>query len=88
MELKVTSRTATDEQGICRKYHYSLLVDHITAGNFTCEDYGVQIQEENGDCARIPGITTSAVRIDELLSLLADNLVSPSSLSDVVADWL
>ena len=35
-----------------------------------------------------PGITTSASRIDQLITLLVDNRVGPSGLSDVVADWL
>ena len=36
----------------------------------------------------IPAITTSAVRIDELMALLVDNRVGPAGLADVVADWL
>jgi len=88
MELKVTTRTALDESGTCRTYHYFLLIDQIVSGNFACEDYGVQIQEENGDCASIPGITTSAMRIDELITLLVEHKVGPTALADVIADWL
>ena len=88
MELKVTSRTMQDEGGVCRTYHYSLLVDQVVSGNFSCEDYGVQVQEENGDCVSIPGITTSAMRIDELITLLVEHQVGPTTLADVVADWL
>ena len=36
----------------------------------------------------IPGITVSAQRVDELLSLLVEHRVSPTALADVVADWL
>lgn len=88
MELKIASRTVTDEQGRHRRYHYSVLVDQIESGNFACEDYGVQIREEGGDCAMVSSITTSAMRIDELMTLLVDNKVGPTTLGDVVADWL
>ena len=36
----------------------------------------------------IPAITTSAVRIDELMTLLVDHAVGPAGLADIVADWL
>ena len=88
MEFKITSRTITDEQGSPRKFHYSLLVDQIEGGHFACENYGVRITEEGGECASIPGITTSAMRIDELMTLLVEHRVSPTSLTDVVTDWL
>ena len=88
MELKITSRTVTDEMGKQRRYHYSVLVDQIESGNFACEDYGVRIQEEGGDCAAVASITTSAMRIDELMTLLVENRVGPTTLGDVVADWL
>ena len=46
------------------------------------------IAEEDGDCAQIRGITTSAVRIDELMTTLVEQQVSPTVLEDVVQDWL
>ena len=44
--------------------------------------------EDSGDNAVIPAITTSAARIDELMTLLVDHCVGPAGLADVVADWL
>ena len=85
MELKIASRSLTDEAGKLRRLHYFLLVD---AGSFFCEQYGVKIAEEDGDCAQIRGITTSAVRIDELMTTLVEQQVSPTVLEDVVQDWL
>ena len=41
-----------------------------------------------GEDTAIPSITTSATRIDELMTLLVDNRVGPAGLSDVIADWL
>jgi hypothetical protein len=64
------------------------LVDELEAGSFFCEQYGVKIAEEDGDCAQIRGITTSAVRIDELMTTLVEQQVSPTVLEDVVQDWL
>ena len=37
---------------------------------------------------QIRGITTSAVRIDELMTTLVEQQVSPTVLEDVVQDWL
>ena len=54
-------------------------------GNKNCDP---RIAEESGGDVSIPGITTSAARIDELMALLVDNRVGPAGLSDVVADWL
>ena len=88
MELTIASRTITDENGTPRQFRYALLIDQISSGCFFCENYGVLISETNGDTASIPGITSSAARIDELMTLLIEHNVSPTTLADVVADWL
>ena len=88
MELKITSRTIKDEFGRARRFHYSLIIDQVETGRFACENYGVGIREECGDYAAIPNITTSAMRIDELMTLLVEHKVGPTTLADVVADWL
>ena len=67
-EVKIASRTCPDEFGRPRTFHYSLTVDTVESNAFSCENYGVRISEESGDTAAIPGITTSAVRIDELMN--------------------
>lgn len=87
-ELKIASRTCRDPQGKPRTFHYALTVDTVEGENFCCENYGVRVWEEQGEEATIPGITTSAARIDELMTLLVDNQVGPASLRDVVDDWL
>ncbi len=88
MEIKIASRTCPDELGRPRTFHYALTVDTVEAGPFSCENYGVRISEEQGDSVSIPGITTSALRIDELMTLLVEHAVGPASLRDVVDDWL
>ena len=87
-EVKIASRTCPDEFGRPRTFHYSLTVDTVESNAFSCENYGVRISEESGDTAAIPGITTSAVRIDELMTLLVEHGVSPTALPDIIADWL
>ena len=69
MEMKIASRSCADDLGRQRTFHYYLTVDQIPVGQFCCEDYGVRIDEEDGDSASVPSITTSPVRIDELLTL-------------------
>lgn len=88
MELKIAARQCRDQRGATRRFHYFLTVDQEETQNFFCENYGVRIVDESGGEAAIPGITTSARRIDELMTLLVDNQVGPAGLADVVADWL
>lgn len=88
MEVKIASRTYPDQLGRPRTFHYALTVDTVDTGTFSCENYGVRISDEQGDTVSIPGITTSALRIDELMTLLVDQGVGPASLRDVVDDWL
>lgn len=87
-QVNVASRKWTDDQGRERRFHYGLLIREITAEPFFCEDYGVRVWEDDGEDASVPGVTTSAQRVDELISLLVEHQVSPAALADVVADWL
>lgn len=88
MEIKIATRRCADSVGTQRCFHYFLTVDQEEAAHLFCENYGVHITEEQGGDASIPAITTSARRIDELMTLLVDNQVGPAGLADVVADWL
>lgn len=88
MELKIATRRCSDQQGNQHCFHYFLTVDAEETPRFFCENYGVHIADEQGGDASIPGITASAARIDELLTLLVDNRVGPAGLADVVSDWL
>ncbi|WP_251318080.1 DUF6514 family protein [Flintibacter muris] len=88
MEMKIATRRYTGQTGNQHCFHYFLTVDQEETSCFFCENYGVRIAEEDGDSTSIPRITTSAQRIDELMTLLVDNQVGPTGLADVVADWL
>ena len=88
MEIKIASRTCLDELGLPRTFHYALTVDAVETGTDSWENYGVRITEEGGDSAVVPNITPSALRIDELISLLVEQAVGPATLRDVVDDWL
>ena len=68
---------------------YSILVGEIPVGNFSCESYGVKIEEQRtGETAQFPDLTVSAARIDELMERLVRNEVTPAGLEDVISDWL
>ena len=88
MEMKIATRQCADQRGNPHRFHYFLTVDQEETPRFFCENYGVRIAEESGSDVSIPGITTSAARIDELMALLVDKRVGPAGLADVVADWL
>ena len=85
MEMKIATRQCRDQRGKTRKFHYFLTVDQEQTPRLFCENYGVRIAEEGGSEHTVPAITTSAIRIDELM---VDNVVGPAGLADVVADWL
>ena len=87
-ELEIASRRCRDQLGAPRVFHYFLTIDQEETPRLFCENYGVRICEENGAECVIPAITTSAVRIDELMTLLVDHAVGPAGLADIVADWL
>jgi hypothetical protein len=88
LELKIATRQCTDPKGKLRRFHYFLTVDQDENACYDFENYGVSVLDEAGGRADIPDITTSATRIDELMTMLVDNLVGPTALPDVVADWL
>lgn len=88
MELRIADRQCRDQEGNLRRFHYFLTIDQEETPHFSCENYGVRVAEEGGEETSIAAITTSAARIDELLTLLVDNRVGPAGLSDVVSDWL
>ena len=88
MEMKIATRHCADPEGNPHCFHYFLTISQEETPRLFCENYGVRIAEEEGGGAAVPNITTSAARIDELITLLVDNQVGPAGLSDVIADWL
>ena len=87
-ELFLQTLTLPDESGGWRSYDYSILIDEMDVGPFSCESYGVRVAGKDGVEASAPNITCSAARIDELSELLLRNAVTPTTLQDVLADWL
>lgn len=88
MKIKVASRNWTDDHGTVRQFRYYLLTEPIDTGQLCCENYGVCIEDDTLHTVCVPSITTSATRIDQLITLLVDHLVGPAGLEDIIADWL
>ena len=87
MEIKLASRSCTDEQGSPHTFHYYLTIELVKSAHFFFECYGVRIEDEQGESACAPSLTTSAYEMDELIALLMGHTVSPVGLADVVSDW-
>ena len=87
-EFTVEEKSCCDEEGRQHTFRYSIVVDEVLAGNFTCEDFGVKVEETGGECSIIRGITPSQTRIKGLIALLTEHLVTPVNLPDVIQDWL
>lgn len=81
--------TQKDQLGAERRYCYYVIVDEMDVGPFSCESYGLRVTERvSGESAAVPHITCSIPRIDELCTLVAGGGVTPTTLPDVVNDWL
>ena len=87
-ELFLQTLALPDESGTVHRYDYSILIDEMDVGPFSCESYGVRVAEQGGAEASAPHVTCSAARIDELSTLLLRNGVTPTTFHDVLADWL
>lgn len=88
-EIKLKTITLTDQQGKTRTYDYTVLIDELDMGSFTCESYGLRVTErERGESCTVPHITCSTSRFDELCRLVLHGQVTPVTLRDVVEDWL
>lgn len=88
-ELVVGTEETMDQEGRRREFTYSILIDEMDVGPFSCESYGVKIVESGTDrIAVVPHVTVSIPRIDELMELLIRNKVTPSGLRHVIDDWL
>ena len=87
-ELFLKTLELSDETGAIRSYDYSILIDEMDVGPYSCESYGIKVAEQGGGQACVENITCSASRIDELCGLLVRSRVTPAGLEDVVSDWL
>lgn len=88
-ELFVERTVTADDRGNHRSYEYSILIDEMEIGRFSCESYGVKILErDTGGVAAVSHLTVSAARADQLVRMLIRNTVTPTALSDVIQDWL
>lgn len=70
---------------------YYITIDDLTdnATGILLESYGVGVTIiESGETSVISNVTFSRTRILELVNKLANHLVTPVSVSDIVDDWL
>lgn len=65
---------------------YSILAN---SGKCEFEQYGVKVMEKNsGEQAMAFNLTVSTRRVYELMDKLTQGSITPTSLEDVLADWL
>lgn len=87
-ELFLQTLTLPDEFGAIHSYDYSILIDEMDVGAYSCESYGIRIAEQGGAEVSVSHVTCSAARIDEFSDLLLRNGVTPTTFHDVLSDWL
>lgn len=84
-ELVVKHYFCTKTAGLLALEYY-LLISPLAE---ELEIYGVKIVERrSGTAASAPRLTTSSRRILHLIDLLSKGAVTPTSLPDIVEDWL
>ena len=83
-DVSYTSKLTHSEAGKPLALDYYVLINEGTP-----EQYGVKIIEKNsGEQALAFDLTADAQRIYILVDQLSRNSVTPTSLMDVLADWL
>lgn len=88
-ELKLDLFSLYPDQKDAGPYDYSILVDQVDVGAFSCESYVAAVTYRlTGERTDVPNITVSVPRIDALMDLLVRNQVGPVHLRDVIDDWL
>ncbi len=84
-EIKYKEIIAQAENGRPLLLSYLVLSDKSQAP----ECYGVKVVEErSGEAAQAADLTVDPKRIYALADKLAEHTVTPTTLADIVADWL
>ena len=92
LELFAGERAVVTEAGQPYRIRYYILAEEAeSAGSLLCENYGVRIVS-SGDgehqSESLRQITVCLNRISRLVQMLAEHLVTPTELRDVVEDWV
>lgn len=84
-EINHSKVTVMTDRGVALSLSYSVLVDEAQAPT----RYGVRVAElSTGELAEALDVTSKPERAHELIGQLARNTVTPTTLADVVGDWL
>lgn len=84
-EIKYKEITVQDANSAPLFLTYLLLIDRGQKSTH----YGIKVIERtSGDIASALNVTTNANRIYDLMDKLVKNSVTPTTLGDIVADWL
>ena len=91
-KMLMYSRTFRDTAGQRQELQYYLLTDEVIFGVSSLEIYGAQICMVNPEGIitqrTIRGITPFGTRIAAMLGVLADALVTPTTMEEVVQDLI
>lgn len=85
----ICKRSTRSWTGKTLELEYYLLCESVLGG--CAESYGVEIVAKYGDqveYAGVPRITMTGTRILRLIDTLAAGTVTPTTLPDVIQDWL
>ena len=87
-EVWIGKNSAESEERRRISCEYHIVVTEPREG-VVFESYGIRIALlETGEIAEIFDITVNAARIFQLGEMLCRNVVTPSGLQEVLADWL
>lgn len=83
-EITYKETTVCAEDGRQLSLTYLILADKTQIP----DRYGVKVVEGSGEFAQAADLTTDVDRVYDLLDKLVRNAVTPTTLADIVADWL
>ena len=89
--FEMCRRAAKSASGAKMTLIYSITVDELTnpVNGAELEDYGACVRvSESGESACVRHITPVSSKIFALTGLLSENTVTPTTLRDIVCDWL
>lgn len=91
-ELFAAERSVETETGQAYRISYYILAEEVVAADHVlCENYGVRIVtvgKSGVQSESMRRITLCLSKVNQLVQMMATYLVTPSTLRDIVEDWI
>jgi hypothetical protein len=91
--LFFSSAEVESDDRVKYRLNYFILVEDVSGenGDLILESYGIKVviaNEDKEEKVEISNITTNALKIENLLKIFYNNMVTPATAYDIVSDWI